>query len=153
MNEESLFQQAIAIQSPQERMRFLEQACADQSEQRDNVLALLAAHDSDDPLLDRSNGLAETNLLASQTMPDQIGRQIGHYKLLQQIGQGGFGVVFLAEETRTINRRVALKIIKPGMGSKEVIARFQAERQALAMMEHDNIARVYGGGTTDDGLP
>src|SRR5437773_11266431 len=81
------------------------------------------------------------------------GTKIGPYKLLQQIGEGGFGIVFMAEQHQPVHRRVALKIIKPGMDSAQVIARFEAERQALAMMDHQNIAKVYDAGTTDAARP
>jgi serine/threonine protein kinase/tetratricopeptide (TPR) repeat protein len=81
------------------------------------------------------------------------GTKIGPYKLLQQIGEGGFGIVYMAEQDKPVHRRVALKIIKPGMDSAQVIARFEAERQALAMMDHQNIAKVYDAGTTDYGRP
>ena len=84
---------------------------------------------------------------------EQPGTVIGPYKLLQQIGEGGMGVVFMAEQTEPIQRTVALKIIKPGMDTRQVIARFEAERQALAMMDHPNIARVLDAGTTDTGRP
>src|SRR6202008_2656183 len=78
---------------------------------------------------------------------------IGPYKLLQQIGEGGMGTVFMAEQTRPVERMVAVKIIKPGMDSHQVISRFEAERQALAMMDHPNIAKVHDAGTTDSGGP
>lgn len=152
MTDESLFEKAISIVSPEKRSRLVEKAFAGEPEKRDRFLELLAAHEGQDDLLDDEHALGETQPL-SPRVTDQVGKQIGPYKLLQQIGHGGFGVVYLAEESTTLSRRVALKIIKPGMGSKEVIARFEAERQALAMMEHDNIARVFGGGTTDEGLP
>jgi serine/threonine protein kinase len=84
---------------------------------------------------------------------DSSGARIGPYKLLQEIGEGGFGMVYMAEQDKPVHRRVALKIIKPGMDSAQVIARFEAERQALAMMDHQNIARVFDAGTTDGGLP
>ena len=84
---------------------------------------------------------------------ERPGTVIGPYKLLQQIGEGGMGVVFMAEQTEPIQRTVALKIIKPGMDTRQVIARFEAERQALAMMDHPNIARVLDAGTTDTGRP
>ena len=86
-------------------------------------------------------------------MSEQPGAEIGPYKLLQQIGEGGFGVVFMAEQERPIRRKVALKIIKPGMDTREVVARFEAERQALALMEHANIAKVLDAGATASGLP
>jgi serine/threonine protein kinase len=85
--------------------------------------------------------------------PEEPGEQIGHYKLLQQIGEGGFGVVWMAEQDEPVKRRVALKIIKLGMDTKEVIARFEQERQALAMMDHPNIARVFDAGATPFGRP
>src|SRR4029077_818692 len=81
------------------------------------------------------------------------GTVIGPYKLLQQIGEGGMGTVFMAEQTHPVQRKVALKVIKPGMDSRQVIARFEAERQALAMMDHVNIARVFDGGGTENGRP
>ena len=85
--------------------------------------------------------------------PNSLGTVIGPYKLLEQIGEGGFGVVFLAEQERPVRRRVALKIIKPGMDTRQVIARFEAERQALAMMDHPNIAKVHDAGATENGRP
>jgi serine/threonine protein kinase len=84
---------------------------------------------------------------------ERAGSLIGNYKLLQEIGEGGMGTVFMAEQTEPVKRRVALKIIKPGMDSKQVIARFEVERQALAMMDHPNIAKVFDAGTTDGGRP
>src|SRR5262245_25313475 len=79
--------------------------------------------------------------------------QIGRYRLLEKIGEGGLGVVYMAEQQEPIRRRVAVKLIKPGMDSREVIARFEAERQALALMDHPNIARIFEAGTTESGLP
>src|SRR5262249_30831137 len=81
------------------------------------------------------------------------GTRIGPYKLLQKIGEGGMGVVYMAEQEHPVKRRVALKIIKPGMDSEQVVARFEAERQALALMDHPNIARVFDAGVTDSGRP
>ncbi|MEM8680368.1 MAG: serine/threonine-protein kinase, partial [Planctomycetota bacterium] len=94
-----------------------------------------------------------TGATSDWTEEDQSGSRIGPYKLLQQIGEGGMGVVYMAEQVEPVKRRVAIKIIKPGMGSKRVVARFEAERQALAMMDHPNIARVLDAGTTPAGLP
>ena len=96
---------------------------------------------------------AGTATADSPANTENSGAVIGPYKLLEQIGEGGFGVVFMAEQTRPVRRKVALKIIKPGMDSKQVVARFEAERQALAMMDHVNIARVIDGGTTEAGRP
>ncbi len=87
---------------------------------------------------------------ADPPLAERPGTVIGPYKLLQQIGEGGMGVVFMAEQTEPIQRTVALKIIKPGMDTRQVIARFEAERQALAMMDHPNIARVIDAGTTGE---
>ena len=84
---------------------------------------------------------------------EQVGTVIGPYKLLQQIGEGGFGVVYMAEQTQPVRRVVALKIIKPGMDTSQVIARFESERQALALMEHPHIAKVLEAGATDSGRP
>ena len=89
----------------------------------------------------------------STALGEGPGSKIGHYKLLEQIGEGGFGVVFMAEQTEPVQRKVALKIIKPGMDTRQVIARFEAERQALAMMDHPNIAKVLDAGSTDSGRP
>src|SRR5216110_1184863 len=87
------------------------------------------------------------------SLGEKPGDRIGHYKLLQQIGEGGWGIVYMAEQEEPVRRRVALKIIKLGLDTRQVIARFEAERQALAMMEHPNIARVLDAGTTDRGRP
>ena len=84
-----------------------------------------------------------------EPVAERPGQIIDRYKLLQKIGEGGFGVVYMAEQQEPVQRKVALKVIKPGMDTREVIARFEAERQALAMMDHPNIARVYDAGTTD----
>jgi serine/threonine protein kinase len=90
---------------------------------------------------------------AAVPLPDQSGERIGPYKLLQQIGEGGCGVVYMAEQERPIRRRVALKVIKLGMDTRQVIARFEAERQALALMDHPNIAKVLDAGATESGRP
>ena len=90
----------------------------------------------------------ERTALFDEEIAERPGTVIGPYKLLQQIGEGGFGVVFLAEQARPVKRRVAVKVIKPGMDTRQVIARFEAERQALALMDHPNIAKVLDAGTT-----
>src|SRR5205807_6905043 len=84
---------------------------------------------------------------------ERPGTKIGRYKLLEQIGEGGFGVVFMAEQTQPVRRKVALKVLKPGMDTRQVVARFEAERQALAIMDHPNIAKVFDGGATASGRP
>src|SRR5712671_2595313 len=97
-----------------------------------------------------SKGAAQGGLRA---IGEKAGDRIGHYKLLQQIGEGGYGVVYMAEQEAPVRRRVAVKIIKPGMDTKSVIARFEAERQALALMDHPSIAKVFDGGATESGRP
>ena len=86
-------------------------------------------------------------------MTERVGVTIGPYKLREQVGEGGMGVVFVAEQERPVRRKVAFKIIKPGMDTKEVVARFEAERQALALMDHPNIAKVLDAGSTESGRP
>src|SRR5690606_17903928 len=85
--------------------------------------------------------------------PESIGADVGPYKLLEQIGEGGMGSVYVAEQTHPVRRRVALKLIKPGMDTRQVLARFEAERQALALMDHPNIAKVHDAGATESGRP
>src|SRR5437016_9703597 len=89
----------------------------------------------------------------SVPITEKPGDKIGHYKLLQQIGEGGCGIVYMAEQSEPVRRRVALKVIKLGMDTKQVVARFEAERQALALMDHPNIAKVFDAGATDTGRP
>ncbi|MCC7339290.1 MAG: tetratricopeptide repeat protein, partial [Pirellulaceae bacterium] len=116
--------------------------------------ALLAAHDQSGSFLDSPpKNLAGSSPTVAQFAPEQAGSLIGPFKLLQQIGEGGMGAVYMAEQIEPVERRVALKIIKPGMDTKAVIARFEAERQALAMMDHPNIAKVLDVGTTNSGRP
>src|SRR6185295_6529599 len=84
---------------------------------------------------------------------ERVGAVVGRYKLLERIGEGGFGVVYMAEQQHPVRRKVALKVLKPGMDSRQVLTRFEAERQALAIMDHPNIARVFDGGATASGRP
>jgi serine/threonine protein kinase/tetratricopeptide (TPR) repeat protein len=148
--EEAIFEQARERSNLRERAAFVAQACAGDDALRCRVLELLAAHDaSQGPLDAPPPGLAVTQVSA----PERPGTQIGTYKLLQQIGEGGMGVVYMAEQHEPVKRRVALKIIKPGMDSRQVIARFEAERQALSLMDHPNIAKVLDAGTTESGRP
>jgi serine/threonine protein kinase/tetratricopeptide (TPR) repeat protein len=147
---ESIFFAALEKQSPAERRAFLDQACTDDAELRAQVERLLAAHSAAGSFLEFP--AAELEATAdSGPLVDGCGTMIGPYKLLEQIGEGGFGVVFLAEQSAPVRRRVALKVIKPGMDSRQVIARFEAERQALALMDHPNIAKVLDAGTTGAG--
>ena len=131
------------------RPKVLELACGGDAELRAEVESLAQAYeDGSDFLATSEQSIAEPPATAAS---EAAGARIGRYKLLQQIGEGGFGTVFLADQEHPVRRRVALKIIKPGMDTKQVIARFQAERQALAMMDHPHIARVFDAGSTDLG--
>jgi serine/threonine protein kinase len=139
-----------------ERAAYLDEATAGDTSLRARVEALLQAHDNPDsflrkPVADFGQTMDFTS--AEAPLPEKAGTQIGPYKLLEQIGEGGMGVVFMAEQFQPIRRRVALKVIKPGMDTRQVIARFEAERQALAMMDHPNIAKVFDAGTTASGRP
>jgi WD40 repeat protein/serine/threonine protein kinase len=143
---------AIVEQPSAQWAALLDEACANDAELRREVALLLKAHAQEEGILDRNEaGRMPTGLYES--MSERLGTVIGPYKLLQQIGEGGMGTVFMAEQTHPVQRKVALKVIKPGMDSRQVIARFEAERQALAMMDHVNIARVLDAGTTESGLP
>lgn len=149
---EAIFHAARDIPDPSRRREYVRAACNGNDGQVALVEALLAAADAPDSLLDFPAGDDPT---ATRNCPTSAGPGsiIGPYKLLEQIGEGGMGLVFQAEQVRPVRRRVALKIIKPGMDSQQVIARFEVERQALALMEHPNIARVLDAGTTTTGQP
>src|SRR6516162_8255316 len=134
-----------------DRAAYLSANTGADAELRAAVERLLAAHEQPAPILDRPAPGVPTDHYAP--MAESVGTKIGPYKLMEQIGAGGFGLVFVAEQTEPVRRKVALKIIKPGMDSSQVIARFQAERQALALMDHPNIARVLDAGATDSGRP
>jgi serine/threonine protein kinase/WD40 repeat protein len=147
---EGIFFAALEMQGQAKRTAYLDEACKGDAELRRCVERMLAAQPKIGDFLQPPAPPA-----AAETPPlvERPGTVIGPYKLLQVLGEGGFGVVFLAEQTEPVRRKVALKIIKPGMDSKQVVARFEAERQALALMDHPNIARVLDGGTTDSGRP
>jgi WD40 repeat protein/serine/threonine protein kinase len=147
----SIFLAAIEDHVPEQWPAFLEQACAGDVFLRAEVEKLLRAQSEMGSFYEapRSALLAP----GDEPMSEGPGTVIGPYKLLEQIGEGGFGVVYMAEQQQPLRRRVALKIIKPGMDSKQVVARFEGERQALAMMDHTNIARVLDAGATDAGRP
>lgn len=155
-NAKEIFLAAIEIKSSEDREAFLSEACANDEALRKRVTALIVAHDDPGSLLDRGaprlDG-SQTDETAARLDNQQLGSQIGSYKLLQQLGEGGMGIVYLAERQRPVKQRVALKIVKQGMDSKKFIARFEAERQALAMMDHPNIAKVLDAGCTDGGRP
>jgi serine/threonine protein kinase len=152
MNEDSIFAEASEKKTPEEREAFLDEACKGDSELRRNIESLLAAYDQGEFLESPAHAIAAT-LDQPPSVTEKPGTQIGPYKLLQQIGEGGMGVVYMAEQTEPVERRVALKIIKPGMDTRQVIARFEAERQALALMDHPSIAKVLDAGTTESGRP
>jgi serine/threonine-protein kinase len=149
--EEKIFYQALE-KSPEQQEAFLKKACGNDQELYNRVEALLKAYDLQDGFLE--SPVLNSDITQDKSRPTEgPGTRIGRYKLLQLIGEGGFGVVYMAEQEEPIRRRVALKIIKLGMDTKQVIARFEAERQALAMMDHLNIARVFDAGATDTGRP
>jgi WD40 repeat protein/serine/threonine protein kinase len=143
----AIFCEALDCPSGAERREFLERACAGDQALRARIDALLAAgHDAGD-FLEQPVPAPSTTWNPPEPL-ETSGTIIGPYKLLEQIGEGGMGTVYMAEQQQPVRRKVALKIIKPGMDSRQVIARFEAERQALAMMDHQNIARVLDAGTT-----
>ncbi|MCC9645353.1 protein kinase [Rhodopirellula sp. JC740] len=146
ISEESLFAEAIELPT-QERKAYLDRVCEADSSLRERMERLLLAHEQTDPLLDFEESAEDG---ASDRLNVDVGQDIGPYRLLQKLGEGGFGVVFMAEQRAPVRRQVALKVIKPGMDSRSVVARFEAERQALAMMDHPNIAKVFDGGTVSD---
>ena len=140
---------------PADRPAFLEAACGSDADLRASVEALLVAHAEAGSFLNPGSdptALRDTTRNGNP-VAEGPGTIIGPYKLLERIGEGGMGAVWMAEQREPVQRKVALKIIKAGMDSKQVIARFEAERQALALMDHANIARVFDGGTTDSGRP
>jgi eukaryotic-like serine/threonine-protein kinase len=149
---EAIFFVALEKGSPEERAAYLDEACASDPELRRRVEKMLAAQATAGSFLERpARDLVET--VENPQDGEHAGTVIGPYKLLEPIGEGGFGVVFVAEQAQPIRRRVALKILKPGMDTRQVVARFEAERQALALMDHPNIAKVFEGGATPSGRP
>ena len=150
---EELFTAAVARTDPAERAAYLDVACGADESLRRRVEALLASHNAEDSFLIAPPAPAATVSAADGPLTERTGSMVGRYKLLEQIGEGGFGTVFMAEQQHPVRRRVALKVIKPGMDTRQVIARFEAERQALALMDHPNIAKVLDAGATDTGRP
>lgn len=149
-DEESIFESALRIDPDSERRAYLDEVCGTDSELRSRLDALLEGHFNGagfmdaDPARDDSSGGA---------VPDETGRVIGRYRLVERLGEGGFGVVYRAAQEEPIRREVALKVIKPGMDTRQVLARFETERQAMGMMDHTNIAKVYDAGATENGRP
>ncbi len=151
-----LFLHALELNAPGARRKYLDGMCAGDVALRAEVEALLeasarAGNFLASPAPELPGRGAAT--LEEPAVTESPGTVIGPYKLLEQIGEGGFGVVFMAEQTHPVRRRVALKVLKPGMDTRQVVARFEAERQALALMDHPNIARVFDGGATPAGRP
>lgn len=147
---EAIFEAASGIQDPVQRAAFLEQACAGRVDLLREVQSLLEASLRAGDFMRTAAALALAGTAGGMEKP---GSRIGRYKLLEMIGEGGFGEVWMAEQEEPMRRRVALKIIKPGMDTRQVVARFEAERQALALMDHPHIARVFDGGATESGRP
>jgi serine/threonine protein kinase len=164
-----LFVAVLDLPDPQARQAFLERECASDADLRQRLEALLKAHENPASVLDRPLAAVGSEEAAAMSSPapanepattcyrgpaEDVGSIIsGRYKLLEQIGEGGMGAVWVAEQTQPVRRKVALKLIKAGMDSKTVLSRFEAERQALALMDHPNIAKVLDGGTTENGRP
>jgi eukaryotic-like serine/threonine-protein kinase len=152
--EAALFQAATQLTGA-DRAAFLDRACGGDAALRARIEALLAAHAQSEGVLAEPTAAAKRTMKIEFTdIPDDtVGQKIGRYKILEKVGEGGCGVVYVAEQTEPVRRRVALKVIKLGMDTKQVVARFEAERQALAMMDHPNIAKVLDAGTTETGRP
>ena len=151
LGEEAIFHTARRIDDPAVRSEYLDQVCGGDLRLRSRVEALLEVHEQEQVFLKSAADPGPT--VDQPAISEAPGDQIGRYKLLQRIGEGGFGVVYMAEQQRPVRRKVALKVIKLGMDTKQVIGRFEAERQAMALMDHSNIARVLDAGATDTGRP
>ena len=167
-NAREIFEQAIEIPVPDEQLRFIQSTCDGDAELLSEVQSLLNAHQNVGDILETQDAPAANDAKAQPESPSNDyqlkstrdsmkdynkSEIIGPYKLLQEIGSGGMGQVWMAEQQKPVRRRVALKLIKAGMDTKLVIARFEAERQALALMDHPHIAKVFDAGTTSDGRP
>ncbi|HUD81980.1 MAG TPA: serine/threonine-protein kinase [Candidatus Saccharimonadales bacterium] len=155
-SEKEIFFEALDKNTQQERAAFLDGACGKNPALRARVEALLADYLQDDAFMNKPAvaRLATVKIdIAVSPDANAVGQTIGRYKLLEKLGEGGCGAVYVAQQSEPVRRRVALKVIKLGMDTKEVIARFEAERQALAMMDHPNIAKVFDAGTTETGRP
>ena len=160
--EVALFSAALELPASQ-RAAYLDEACADDPALRLRLEALLRVHEASHPLPGNPGTRSARGPVGAEVRarPSRVavspaekpGDRIGRYKLLQKIGEGGCGVVYMAEQEEPVRRRVALKVIKLGMDTKQVIARFEAERQALALMDHPNIAKVLDAGATETGRP
>ena len=152
MTEKEIFMAAVRMEDRESRDDYLSEACGEDASLRDRIDALLAAKEREDSLLDHPPARFAPTVDTAGNW-DEVDQQIGPYKLREKLGEGGFGVVDVDEQAKPIRREVALKVDKPAMDSKEVVARFEAERQALALMDHPNIARVLDAGVTAQGRP
>ena len=150
--EVAIFSEILDI-PPEKRQEYLERACAGDEHLRRRVEALLQVHDRAGKFLEESPNKIAAEGLRTVPNAEKAGDLIGRYLLIQQIGEGGCGIVFMAEQEEPVRRSVALKVVKPGMDTNSVIARFEAERQALALMDHPNIAQVFDAGSTQTGRP
>src|SRR6476660_3817388 len=158
MNEREIFIEAAQLTDTDEQSAFLRRTCGHDDALHRQLVDLLAAHARAQSFLESppsviALAVADRDATQARAVTEGPGTKIGPYKLLQQIGEGGFGVVYMAEQEKPVIRKVALKIIKPGMDTKEVIGRFESERQALALMDHPNIAKVLDAGATESGRP
>ena len=152
LDEAAIFNAARKIELPDERQAYLRQACGDDPDTFERVAAMLRVYESERDFLESPPAVLGARI-DSAAMMEGLGTVIGRYKLLECIGEGGFAVVYMAAQTEPIQRNVALKIIKLGMDTRQVIARFEAERQALALMDHPGIAKVHDAGATETGRP
>jgi WD40 repeat protein/serine/threonine protein kinase len=150
-NADTIFAEAIEIPSEGGRAAFLEETCGHDPEMRREIEKLVRDHFRAGDFLEQPAAALLPTI--NEPIHEGPGAVIGPYKLLEQIGEGGFGIVFMAEQQQPIRRKVALKVLKPGMDTRQVVARFEAERQALAIMDHPNIAKVHDGGVTASGRP
>jgi len=153
MTERDIFFEALEMATPEARAAYLQGACGRDVTLRRKVDELLKEHFSNDSLLAGPALEGERATIAASPFPEAPAQMLGRYKLLEKIGEGGFGEVWMAEQREPVKRRVALKIIKLGMDSRQIVARFEAERQALAMMDHANIAKIFDANVTDTGRP
>src|SRR5262245_60534830 len=156
LNVDAIYLAAVELPEGSERAAYLDKVCAGNPDLRQRVERLLRAQPHVESFLESAAapGLpAFAPTITEPPLPEKSGTQIGPYKLLEQIGEGGFGIVFMAEQVHPVRRKVALKVLKPGMDTRQVIGRFEAERQALALMDHPHIAKVLDAGATDSGRP
>ncbi|MHC4567536.1 MAG: protein kinase domain-containing protein, partial [Planctomycetota bacterium] len=148
----AIFSKALDVQGKEERGQYLSEACGGDEKLRIEVEALLEANKEVGSFMETPIVPSDVTLENSPTF-EGPGAKIGRYELLELIGEGGMGLVYIAQQKKPVKRKVALKIIRPGMDSKQVIARFEAEKQALAVLDHPNIAHVFDAGTTKEGRP